>query len=610
MINPGVITQGAVTPGNAAVFVNRNMIKDGGVAPTVAGLLGWIDVYSYLTPAQQASVSLWTGTDVTAGVTAAIAAIPSTGGVLYFRPGKWVTTGGFTLANPTFVIGCTGGDYSNTGAVTQIVDTVTNNVLFNVTAIAAKFEDISLVCSGVGAAGSTAVKVVNASALNVCNFDQVTFDGFYDTVDVQTGYGWQIDNCEIVRSVHWALRIRNTVNADAGGWHVTNSQFAPLANAAAGIRIESGGGGVIANNKIVSDSGLIVDGISMDVGAAPTVQLSICDNNIESVSGSCINIVSGWPRISINSNLLDCSLGTGPGITASAVVQLNVQANTLNGPSAGTAISLTSCTQPLVGPNNIRNFTDKTAFVACTLILDIDDDLVLTNVANTFTVTQTITPALDTQALIVSGFSADTADTHSIIDISGTWNVGGGNNAGDAFRLNITNTSSAGASNLLNLLVGGVSFFSVNRLGFMQCGQMATIGGNIFGYSMAASNIYIKETTGTVPTILMWGNGANFGAMGINAGEGFWLGSSSNAVAITNQAVYWDSFANVALGLTGALATTATDGDMYIPTCAGPPTGVPRGVTGKVAVRYDTTNNKLYIYNGGWKGGTNPGVFT
>ncbi len=33
--NPGVITQGAVTSGHLATFVNRNMIKDGGaVSPT------------------------------------------------------------------------------------------------------------------------------------------------------------------------------------------------------------------------------------------------------------------------------------------------------------------------------------------------------------------------------------------------------------------------------------------------------------------------------------------------------------------------------------------------------------------------------------------------
>ena len=51
-----------------------------------------------------------------------------------------------------------------------------------------------------------------------------------------------------------------------------------------------------------------------------------------------------------------------------------------------------------------------------------------------------------------------------------------------------------------------------------------------------------------------------------------------------------------------ALATTATKGFIYIPTCAGPPTGVPAANTGTSPVVYDTTNNKLMVYNGGWKG--------
>lgn len=49
----------------------------------------------------------------------------------------------------------------------------------------------------------------------------------------------------------------------------------------------------------------------------------------------------------------------------------------------------------------------------------------------------------------------------------------------------------------------------------------------------------------------------------------------------------------------GVLATTATTGFIMLPTCAGAPTGVP--TNGNGAVVYDTTNNKLYVYNGAWK---------
>jgi hypothetical protein len=50
-----------------------------------------------------------------------------------------------------------------------------------------------------------------------------------------------------------------------------------------------------------------------------------------------------------------------------------------------------------------------------------------------------------------------------------------------------------------------------------------------------------------------------------------------------------------------ALATNAANGFPYIPTCAGTPTGTPTGYTGSVPMVYDTTNHKLYVYDGGWK---------
>lgn len=64
------------------------------------------------------------------------------------------------------------------------------------------------------------------------------------------------------------------------------------------------------------------------------------------------------------------------------------------------------------------------------------------------------------------------------------------------------------------------------------------------------------------------------------------------------------TFGNIQLdgGRGAALGTTATGGFVTVPTCAGTPTGVPVNVpTGSVATLRDTTNNRIWTYNSGWK---------
>jgi hypothetical protein len=71
------------------------------------------------------------------------------------------------------------------------------------------------------------------------------------------------------------------------------------------------------------------------------------------------------------------------------------------------------------------------------------------------------------------------------------------------------------------------------------------------------------------------------------------------------EALRIDNKRNVVVGAAvgGQLATTATTGFFYIPTCAGAPTGVPANTyTGCLPMIYDTTNHKFWIYDTAWKG--------
>jgi hypothetical protein len=72
--------------------------------------------------------------------------------------------------------------------------------------------------------------------------------------------------------------------------------------------------------------------------------------------------------------------------------------------------------------------------------------------------------------------------------------------------------------------------------------------------------------------------------------------------ATTNTAA-WVAAGDVMLAGSGSsLATNATTGFTYLPSCAGTPTGVPAAAgTGRVAWCYDSTNNIIYVYNGAWK---------
>ena len=51
----------------------------------------------------------------------------------------------------------------------------------------------------------------------------------------------------------------------------------------------------------------------------------------------------------------------------------------------------------------------------------------------------------------------------------------------------------------------------------------------------------------------------------------------------------------------GTLSTSATDGFVEISSSAGVPTGVPTSHSGFVPLDIDTTDNRLYFYNGSWQ---------
>jgi hypothetical protein len=70
----------------------------------------------------------------------------------------------------------------------------------------------------------------------------------------------------------------------------------------------------------------------------------------------------------------------------------------------------------------------------------------------------------------------------------------------------------------------------------------------------------------------------------------FGQGSASFYRVDSNKTLYW----------TGTMATNMTTGFINIPGAAGIPTGTPATTAG-FPFYYDSTNNKIYVYNGSWR---------
>lgn len=113
---------------------------------------------------------------------------------------------------------------------------------------------------------------------------------------------------------------------------------------------------------------------------------------------------------------------------------------------------------------------------------------------------------------------------------------------------------------------------------------------------------FLSQETGTsgfLPQAVIEAEGeSNWSS--VAAASSFLRFATSNAGTLV-EALRITAKQNVLLAK-GAPGTGATDGYPYIPSDAGAPTGVPTANAGFAAMKYDTTNHKLWVYDGGWKG--------
>ena len=248
--------------------------------------------------------------------------------------------------------------------------------------------------------------------------------------------------------------------------------------------------------------------------------------------------------------------------------------------------------------------------------------------------------------------SAITTD-RKILDLSATWNAAGVTFGG--IKLNVTDTASAAASLLMDLQVGGVSKAVITKTGKIGAGYgyvfgspqfydasfgegaglqikdlgSCTIYGNanaIIGFSDGVNGVRIDglRSIGFVnghaiaasPDVRLWRDAAATLALrdGVNAHtlrlyntftdasnyQRLEMGWNTSTALVMNTGAGTGADGSVAFN-DAALATTTTKGFVMIPSCAGAPTGVPADIpTGQIPLVFDSTNNKLYAYDGAW----------
>ena len=124
--------------------------------------------------------------------------------------------------------------------------------------------------------------------------------------------------------------------------------------------------------------------------------------------------------------------------------------------------------------------------------------------------------------------------------------------------------------------------------------QSIAIGRNAVANSSSSNSICLNATGAAVTA-----NQQSFFVDPIRVASGSnMLMYNTTSKEITSTAnIQIDVSNNVSTGPAGALATTATDGFLYVPTCVGEPTGTPQTISGKVPIVVDTSGNKLYFYS-------------
>lgn len=133
----------------------------------------------------------------------------------------------------------------------------------------------------------------------------------------------------------------------------------------------------------------------------------------------------------------------------------------------------------------------------------------------------------------------------------------------------------------------------------VQFNNSGSFGGDAnFTFDTGSSSLNLKGLMNLIST-----TNVNLSIIGVGSEFAFSTDSGADIVIEPDAQLYlWSATDDVYTGTGATLATNATHGFLRIPRCNGTPTGVPGSSDGAtMPVVYNYANNKLCVYNGGWK---------
>src|SRR5262245_11719573 len=197
----------------------------------------------------------------------------------------------------------------------------------------------------------------------------------------------------------------------------------------------------------------------------------------------------------------------------------------------------------------------------------------LLNAGNTFSATQTITPAANANALAVTGYSLTGANAQSLLDLSGTWNTSG-NPA--AIKLNLTNTASGNTSRFADFQLGGTSKINLSIGGTTPSTCINIAGANFGGWTI------INGSDAGVSN--------NYEYLSAYVGSNIWQFESGHVGSGSNRTLRFNVGAgNPVLDMPGG------GGGMIL----SPTTAIPAGGTTGNGYRFSSTSNLGIFFGSG-----------